>query len=335
MLNFSSWKKFKITDLFNISRGKTLTLEDKEEFQGSIPCINGSSENNGYLCSLSNEMISKKHWKLFKAPALSLVRVGEGGRTFVQDKDFFVADNAFCLELKFKEYLSENILLFLSTILNCDTYRYSYGRTVTDAYVNGYINLPTTSTGTPDWNYMDNYIKSLSIKLPETKNSSSNEKIDTDQWMFFRIGELFKLEIGKNKSQENLPSGKGYYYLGAKKLNNGVMLECGYDENLMSKGNCIVFICNGQGSVGYTNYMDREFIATADLVMGYNKNLNPYIGMFLVTILDKERPKYSFGRKWKTHLADTQIKLPATPIGEPDWQYMEDYIKSLPYGDCI
>jgi hypothetical protein len=113
------------------------------------------------------------------------------------------------------------------------------------------------------------------------------------------------------------------------------MLECGYDENLMSKGNCIIFICNGQGSVGYTNYMDREFIATADLVMGYNKNLNPHVGMFLGSILDKERPKYSFGRKWKIHLANTQIKLPATPLGEPDWQYMEDYIKSLPYGDCI
>ena len=25
------------------------------------------------------------------------------------------------------------------------------------------------------------------------------------------------------------------------------------------------------------------------------------------------------------------IKLPATPEGEPDYQFMEDYIKTLPY----
>ena len=30
-------------------------------------------------------------------------------------------------------------------------------------------------------------------------------------------------------------------------------------------------------------------------------------------------------------IEDTDIKLPVTPNGEPDWRFMEDYIKSLPY----
>ena len=29
------------------------------------------------------------------------------------------------------------------------------------------------------------------------------------------------------------------------------------------------------------------------------------------------------------------IKVPITSAGEPDWQYMENYIKSLPYGDRL
>lgn len=29
------------------------------------------------------------------------------------------------------------------------------------------------------------------------------------------------------------------------------------------------------------------------------------------------------------------VKLPITPQGTPDWQFMEDYIKSLPYGDRL
>lgn len=73
--------------------------------------------------------------------------------------------------------------------------------------------------------------------------------------------------------------------------------------------------------------MDRDFIATADVVVGYNDHLNEYIGLFLVTVIDLERPKYSFGRKWKTHLAETEIKLPINQKGEPDWQFMEDFIK--------
>ena len=59
----------------------------------------------------------------------------------------------------------------------------------------------------------------------------------------------------------------------------------------------------------------------------------------MVSLLDLERPKFSFGRKRKKTLANTEIKLPAKLNSkneyEPDWQYMEDYIKSLPYGDVI
>lgn len=107
------------------------------------------------------------------------------------------------------------------------------------------------------------------------------------------------------------------------------MLHCAYDEDLIQKGNCIIFICNGQGSVGYANYMDVDFIGTTDIVAGYNENLNQYNGLFIATVLCQERPKYSFGRKWKTHLKDTVIKLPQTLDGNPDWKYMEQYIKSL------
>ena len=31
----------------------------------------------------------------------------------------------------------------------------------------------------------------------------------------------------------------------------------------------------------------------------------------------------------------SRIKLPVTPSGEPDWKFMEDYIKSLPFSKNI
>ena len=31
----------------------------------------------------------------------------------------------------------------------------------------------------------------------------------------------------------------------------------------------------------------------------------------------------------------TQIKLPVTEKNDPDWQFMEDYIKSLPYSSNL
>ena len=53
--------------------------------------------------------------------------------------------------------------------------------------------------------------------------------------------------------------------------------------------------------------------------------------MFLVTILNLEKYRYNYGRKAsQARMKERSIKLPAKN-GQPDWQFMEKYIKSLPY----
>jgi len=157
-----------------------------------------------------------------------------------------------------------------------------------------------------------------------------------EQWGEVRLGDIFAFENCKcSSASEMLPDGDDCYYLGAKKDDNGIMRSVAYDSDLITDGNCIVFICNGQGSVGYTNYMDRDFIGSTSLMVGRNSHLNKYIGLFLVTILDLERPKYSYGRSNRPRLASTMVKLPTTELGQPDWEYMEQYIKGLPYSDRL
>lgn len=170
--------------------------------------------------------------------------------------------------------------------------------------------------------------------------------LNISDWKSFKTSKLFHDMQNGKANQQLLEDGNSCFYIGAKKEDNGVMIHCKKDESLITKGNCIIFICNGEGSVGYANYMDVDFIGTTDIVAGYNDNLNQYVGAFLATIYSQERPKYSFGRKWKTHLADTQIKLPikhdlnGEPLIDsnyeysdegyiPDWNFMEDYIKTL------
>lgn len=170
--------------------------------------------------------------------------------------------------------------------------------------------------------------------------------LNVADWKPFVTSRLFYDMRNGKANQQMLEEGDECFYVGAKKDDNGVMIHCLKDESLMTKGNCIIFICNGQGSVGYANYMDVDFIGTTDIVAGYNDNLNPEIGVFLATVYSQERPKYSFGRKWKTKLADTEVNLPVQHNADgsiyiddtkkysddgyvPDWQFMEKYIKSL------
>jgi len=159
--------------------------------------------------------------------------------------------------------------------------------------------------------------------------------IDTSQWKFFDlIGDngIFRIESCKcSNAGELLEDGTDIEYIGAKKDDNGVMNLVKYNENLVTKGNCIIFICDGQGSVGYANYIDHDFIGSTTLSAGYNSHLNEKNGLFIVTVLDLERYRYSFGRKYKPNLPKAKIKLPSTHTGEPDWAYMEKYIDSLSF----
>jgi hypothetical protein len=154
-------------------------------------------------------------------------------------------------------------------------------------------------------------------------------KIDTSTWKYFVIGNLFRLESGKVNNASELADGDDIAYIGAKKSDNGIMRYVARDESKVTKGNCVIFICDGQGSIGLANYMESDFMGTVNVVAGYNEALTPNIGLFIATVFSLERKKYSFGRKLKTALASTKMKLPATTDDKPDWQWMELFIDSL------
>lgn len=82
--------------------------------------------------------------------------------------------------------------------------------------------------------------------------------------------------------------------------------------------------------MGFSIYKKEDFIATSDITVGYNENLNPYVGMFITTIADKVRGKYNFGYKRSDgRLKKETLQLPVNEEGEPDYKYMEQYIKQI------
>lgn len=332
--------KFEFGNLINvIKKAKAHKKEDliicKPFDENSIPYVTRTEPNNSVECFIKNT----KELKIEKGNAIV---VGDTTATVSYQLQPFVAGDH--IVVIYADWLNQWTGLYITCLLNKERYKYCYGRAyVVDSIKSTSIYLPSklddNNQYIPDWQYIEKYMKKHLIKIPQTKSTTPKDMINTENWHFFKVGQLFKLETGKVSSTEVLTEGEDVFYCGAKKDENGIMSRCAYDKKYISKGNCIVFICDGQGAVGYNNYMDRDFIATVNLVMGYNDNLNKYNGLFLASLLDLERPKFSFGRKRKKTLANTEIKLPAKLNSkneyEPDWQYMEDYIKSLPYGDVI
>lgn len=312
-------KSVKVKDIFDLYQGNSFELMHlKISINSNVNFVSRTAQNNGVVAQV--DIINK----VAPFPA-GLITVALGGSVlsaFVQNKPFYTAFHIMVLAPKQEMSLVEK--LYYCMCIKANAYKYNYGRQANKTLKD--IKLPDTI---PQWVYNAN------IKPISTETKQNTITIDTAQWGYFKIGNLFKLENCKCNVARDLSDGNDCFYIGAKKENNGVMRRVAYNKGLITKGNCIIFICDGQGSVGYSNYIDKDFIGSTTLIAGYNTHINKYTGMFLVTILDLERPKYSFGRKYRTKLANTTIKLPQTPDGSPDWAYMEKYIKSLPYSDRI
>lgn len=149
----------------------------------------------------------------------------------------------------------------------------------------------------------------------------------------YNIDELFeKLERGKNKSLENIGHGNGHSYIGAKYNNNGVtgFVNKNYPSLHKSKGNSIVFIMTGEGSVGKALYKEEDFYPSNNVYVGYDKTINKYTGTFFSTLINLQESRYNYGYiRNEKRLKSEKILLPTTPDGSPDYEFMESYSKAF------
>ena len=92
-----------------------------------------------------------------------------------------------------------------------------------------------------------------------------------------------------------------------------------------------------RGNDAITYYHDGKYIANQNLtVLIPKEHISKEAMLFFAGVMSTEKYKYSYGRLMsKEKVCETILKLPATKQGLPNWNYMEEYIRSLPYGDRI
>jgi hypothetical protein len=151
------------------------------------------------------------------------------------------------------------------------------------------------------------------------------------EWKEFVFTDLFDFEKGSNKSLSNETSVKQLIdYVGATSRNNGNVgfVSKKYNQHL-KKGNCLVFINTGEGSVGDAIYKKNSFIPSNNVTIGRSNFLNEYIGNFIVAIINNQSHKYSYGYiRNETRLKRDKILLPINSQGDPDYEFMENYMRA-------
>lgn len=330
------WKEFVIEKLFDVKIGKNVDGNKIDKNSGKSAYITRKESNNGLdgFIDTDKKLLNKDF------PVLTIGN--ETAEPFIQDFQFYTGTKVNIL--KPKNRLSKYALIFISQALKMHKQKFSYSFTINSTRLKRQtIVLPINSQGDPDYEFMENYMREkeqekahayknyIKKRIGELENTKEVVPLSEKDWAEFEIGNLFKLIPGKSKGLNHLKKTKnGVNYLGATNSNNGVLCQVEKVKNTIQKGNCIAFIRNGEGSMGYSVYKSEDFIATSDISAGYNDYLNKYSGLFITTIADRIRGKYNFGYKRSdTRLKKEKLTLPINDNNEPDYDYMENYMKQL------
>lgn len=337
-MDTNTWKWFYLDQLFSIDTGKDLIYSELSP--GEYPVIGHKAENNG-VTTTTQYLTTHKLYDYTKTISLA-----DRGNFYasVQTHDFYVGTRVKALVAKFEAKIES--LLYICVLINKEQYRFSYGRNCCDRISEFKIKLPVTPEGTPDWKYMEDFVKDQIIpQLPKKAQKvwlqkydtkpllQEKMKLNTQDWKWFNYTDLFMISGSKTTPIEELETyGKGKYpYVTTQAVNNGVE---GYYNYCTEKGGVLTV---DSAVLGFCSYQENDFSASDHVeVLTPLFEMNKYIALFLVTLINKEQYRYSYGRKCsQIKLRNSKIKLPVTPSGEPDWKFMEDYIKSLPFSRNI
>ena len=158
---------------------------------------------------------------------------------------------------------------------------------------------------------------------------------NTDDWGSFLLSDerLFRIKGSQTTPVTELELfGEGDYpYVTTQATNNGVK---GFYNYYTEKGGCFTI---DSAVKGFCSWHEEDFSASDHVEKLIPRfKCNNYIAMFIVTIINLEQYRYNYGLKCnQTRIKSMRIKLPVDASGTPDWQFMEDYIKSLPYSKNI
>jgi hypothetical protein len=340
-IDMTGWANFTVSDLFEIINGKGITAEEIENNPGDFEAVQSGEGNNGVMGYISKAYCRYKGYSYCEEACLTVARSGTSGYVSFHENGCVVGDSAKILLLKKHEAKSTQTYLFLQTLLTANRFKYTYGRKVTKAlYGNTVIKLPITTNGDPDWQWMENYIKSLHNEPLTTQNDMRIASFDTTDWKEFEVQELFNVVYGVNfelvnciETNKNDP--EAVAFVSRTESNNGVSAFVKSVPGIEPQPADTITVAGG-GSVLATFLQTQPFYSGRDLYLLYPKESIPHKAkLFIVTVIKANKYRYNYGRQANVTLPHLRLRLPAISNGKPDWQWMENYIESLPYGDRL
>jgi len=320
----------RLDEVFDVWYGVNLEVVNSEVVEKDVPFVSRQSVNNGIVCHVRRMPDVAPN----PANTLSIAVSGSVLSTFYHDYEYYSGRDVYVAKPKLP--LTKAEMLYYCSVIEHNKYRYNYGRGANRTFRGLLV---------PSYEEIPDLIKRRTVNYDfiETPLFPNKLQLNTKDWKWFKIGEYFDkpYKATAYNAIELISCSKGdkdsIAYITRTDTNNGCKdYVINEDFTDIESGNAI--------TIGDTTatiyYQENDFICGDHMVILRSNHLNKYVGIFITSLLNKERFRYNYGRAFnKGIIFDTKLKLPAILNAkgeyEPDWQWMEDYIKGLPYSSCL
>ena len=350
------WGEFRLGDLFEIQNTLSFNKE-KLTFGTEYDYVTRTSQNQGILQETG--FVNKENINPAGTWSLGLLQMD----FFYRNRPWYAGQ--FIRNIIPKIDISKNLIIYFTVILNKQKENLLSGlvRSVDEKFLNAKVKLPTKNSKI-DFDFMESFIAELEVeriaeleveRIAEleayllatglkdytlnTEEQSALDTLDTVTWDTFKIEEVLDwqqkiVELDPLKLNSlSVSKEKTYPFYGQSTTNNGI-IEYRHlkDEVLNNKqGKATILIhSNNQNTV----YLDTPFYlkdghgATSVLQSEYLDKMTAQF--FMASIKKVILQKYSYNAKaTKIGLKNTDINLPITKDGTPDYTYMTLVISAI------
>nr|MCR5266470.1 restriction endonuclease subunit S [Cyanobacteria bacterium RUI128] len=341
-----------LSTFFSIERGTRLKKSDRED--GNVPLVTAGKDNSG-VADFVTPTINKEY--------TDKITIDMFGNVFYHSETFVCDDNI--LVLIEKEEMSSNVKKFITACISYDNYKYDYNRQYRQKdFLVHKIWLPADDNNNPDWQWMDNYISLLDSNLDDYTNSFMDivdndknlikifaNKIEIEhfknwlkcvdntnnaeilltekKWNYFELSTFFSIERGTRLKKSDREDGN-VPLVTAGKDNSGVadFVTPTINKEYTDKITIDMF--------GNVFYHSETFVCDDNiLVLMEKEEMSPNEKKFITTCINFDNYKYDYNRQYRQKdFLVHKIWLPADDNNNPDWQWMDNYISTLPSSDA-
>lgn len=330
-------KPFVLGDIFKIKNSKSIDRNKLQQGDGKIPYITQTGSNRGIAKFVCNQGVEKLNSGNVITVCIDTHEV------FYQPCNYYSTQNVMRLECsQLNNYKAAFVVVILRQILE-QRFNYSYKSTL-KRISKLEIPLPVTSDGNLDWDMMEAYIKDRMACVKQQEKEELKKKIEELEARVlpkpniprstiagkaiadFPLAQVFPtitrgIQISKrNRKPGTLP------YISASLLNHGEADFISVDEKYIYKDCLTVPFIGGENC---TFYHDGEFVPSANVIILKNENLDKFMYIFLIGIINIIMTRFNYGYVASLERLQKQtIPLPITSDRKPDWEFMSDYIKT-------